>query len=93
MKAIWNNQIIAESKDVVMSGRECYFPFESLNVESLKKNKNIRYCYAKGSGSYFDLMVGGKVLCDGAWMYPRPYWEAEAISGMISFSNDVLLSE
>ena len=36
MKAIWNNQVIAESEDIINVEGNSYFPVESVNKEFLK---------------------------------------------------------
>ena len=47
-KAIWNNQIIAQSdKTVVVEGNH-YFPIESVRQEFLKESSHQSHCHWKG---------------------------------------------
>jgi uncharacterized protein (DUF427 family) len=38
MRAIWNKQVIAESKDTIVVENNHYFPSESVNIEFLKES-------------------------------------------------------
>ncbi|CAN5197341.1 hypothetical protein BH09BAC1_BH09BAC1_00120 [soil metagenome] len=55
MKAIWNNQIIAESEDTIVVERNHYFPADTVNR-----------CPWKGTAAYYDLEVEGKTNAGAA---------------------------
>ena len=60
MKAIWNNQIIAESDQTVVVEGNHYFPLESVKPEVLKPSSTTSSCPWKGVASYYSLEVEGK---------------------------------
>lgn len=89
MKAIWNNQIIAESNDIINIEGNSYFPLESVNKSFLKKSETHTVCPWKGTASYFDLEVDGKLNPDAAWYYPDPSELAKGIKGRVAFWKGV----
>lgn len=89
MKAIWNNQVIAESDDVVYIEGNSYFPENSIKKEYFKTSNSHTVCHWKGTASYFHLDVDGQVNKDAAWFYPEPSELAKKIEGRISFWKGV----
>ena len=85
MKAIWNNQIIAESDDIVNVEGNSYFTVDSVNKEFLKESSTQTVCHWKGTASYYSLDVDGKTNEDAAWYYPEPRPLADGIKGRIAF--------
>ena len=71
MKAIWNNEIIAESDETIIVDSFYYFPPDSVNYEYLEKSSKQTACYWKGQASYYTINVGGKKNEDAAWCYPE----------------------
>jgi uncharacterized protein (DUF427 family) len=67
MKAIWNNQIISESVDIVNVEGNSYFPVQSVNTEFLKDSATYTVCHWKGTASHYSLKVEGKTNKDAAW--------------------------
>jgi uncharacterized protein (DUF427 family) len=82
MKAIWNDKIITKSDDIVnVEGNAC-FP-----VESVKKEDSDTHtvCPWKGTTSYYNLEIDGKVNKDAVWYYPEPSKAAKASpTGLLS---------
>lgn len=74
MKAIWKNQVIAESKkdDLIYIEGNWYFPKSSLKNEFYKPSDMQTYCPWKGDASYFDVVVDGDINAAAAWFYPDP---------------------
>ena len=70
MKAILNNQIIAESDDTVVVEGNHYFPPDSVKMEFLKKSGNTYQCHWKGLADYYNVVVGEQICADCAWIYP-----------------------
>lgn len=62
MKAIWNNQVIAESDDTIVVERNHYFPKHSVNPEFLQECSTHSSCPWKGVASYYTLEVDGKQI-------------------------------
>lgn len=89
MKAIWNNQTIAESTRTIEIEGNQYFPPESVNKGYLQTSSTHSTCPWKGEASYYDLVVDGKLNKDAAWYYPDPKPEASQIKGYLAFWNGV----
>ncbi len=89
MKAIWNDQVIAESdKTVIIEGNH-YFPPESIKKEFFKDSSTHTTCPWKGQASYYSLKVDGKENTDAAWYYPNTSELAKGIKGHIAFWKGV----
>ena len=71
-KAIWNGAVIAESDVVVPLEGYVYFPAEAVKKEFLKASDYHTVCHWKGTASYYDVVVDGKVNKNAAWYYPSP---------------------
>ena len=72
MKAIWENQIIAESDEIIMIEGNYYFPPHSINKKYLEDSKHHSICPLKGEAHYYDIVVDEKRNKDAAWYYPEP---------------------
>jgi uncharacterized protein (DUF427 family) len=93
MKAIWNNQIIAESTDTVVVERNHYFPKESVRMEYFQPSNTHTTCPWKGLASYYTLSVDGKQNPDAAWYYPSPKDAAANIKDHVAFWKGVQITE
>jgi len=93
MKAIWNNKIIAESKDTIVIENNHYFPPEAVNREYLKESDTHTVCPWKGTASYYTLEVDGSENSDAAWYYPEAKDAAKGIENYIAFWRGVQISE
>jgi uncharacterized protein (DUF427 family) len=89
MKAIWNNQVIADSDDTIVIEKNYYFPPDSVRMEFLSDSDTTSVCPWKGNASYYDITVEGKTNRDAAWYYPDPKEAAEHIKGYIAFWKGV----
>ncbi|MFT7085505.1 MAG: hypothetical protein ACJAV5_001224 [Vicingaceae bacterium] len=89
MKAIWNDTIIAESKDTVMVEGNHYFPIQSLKKEYIKESKTTSICPWKGTASYFSLQVKDKRNEDAAWFYSTPKAAAVDVLNRVAFWKGV----
>lgn len=74
MKAIWNNQTIAEAPvtDLIRIEGNWYFPPKTLEWQFFSESDHHTTCIWKGEASYYDITVEGKVNDFGAWYYPEP---------------------
>ncbi len=89
MKAIWNNEVLAESdKTVVVEGNH-YFPDDSINKEFFKQSETHTVCGWKGTASYYDVVAGGKTNKDAAWFYPDAKDDAKNIENHVAFWKGV----
>lgn len=93
MKAIWNDQVIAESNDTVMIEGNHYFPIESIKKEFLKESQTQTVCHWKGTASYYSLEVNGKENTDAAWFYPQPMEMAKAVNNRVAFWRGVKIED
>ncbi|MFQ5612060.1 MAG: DUF427 domain-containing protein [Anaerolineae bacterium] len=88
-KAIWNGAVLAESDETIVVEGNHYFPPDSINREYFRQNERHTVCPWKGTASYYDVEVDGKVNRSAAWYYPSPKSAAKNIKGYIAFWNGV----
>ena len=67
MKAIWNNQVLAESNDTIVIENNHYFPATSIKEEFFQASGKHTICPWKGEASYYTLVVDGQKNEDAAW--------------------------
>ena len=89
MKAIWNNEVIAESDETVVVEGNHYFPPSSIKKEFFKETSTHTVCPWKGTASYYTVAVNGEENKDAAWYYPETSELAKNIKGYIAFWNGV----
>ncbi len=89
MKAIWNNQVIAESNDTVVVEGNHYFPANAVNKAFIQSSVKQTTCPWKGLASYYSLQVDGEINKDAAWYYPEPKAAAIEIKNRIAFWKGV----
>ncbi|GAA2522063.1 DUF427 domain-containing protein [Winogradskya humida] len=88
-KAIWNDEIIAESDDTVVIEGNIYFPRSSLREDVLRPSETHSVCVWKGKASYYTLEANGHVSEDAVWYYPEPKPDAKAVIDRVAFWKDV----
>jgi uncharacterized protein (DUF427 family) len=89
MKAIWNNETIAESdKTIVVEGNH-YFPVDAVKGEYLRPSDTRTVCPWKGLAFYYTLEVDGAENKDAAWYYPETKPAAKQIENYIAFWKGV----
>ncbi|WP_439151358.1 DUF427 domain-containing protein [Winogradskyella sp.] len=93
MKAIWNNQVIAESNNTVVIEGNHYFPHDSINKEFFKSSETHTVCPWKGTAYYYTLDVDGKENTDAAWFYPQVSELAKGIKNHVAFWRGVVVEE
>ncbi len=89
MKAIWGNQIIAESDKTIEIEDNQYFPPDSIKKEYFLASDRHSTCPWKGEASYYHVKVGEEVNENAAWYYPEPKDAAKEIKGYIAFWKGV----
>lgn len=74
MKAVWNNQVVAEANkdDLIYIEGNWYFPADSIKKEYFTPSSTSTTCYWKGDASYYNVAVDGQVNTDAAWYYAEP---------------------
>lgn len=74
MKAVWKDQIVAESprEELIFIEGNWYFPPNSVKMEFLRKSDTPYTCPWKGVCQYFDVANGDDWSKDAAFSYPEP---------------------
>lgn len=93
MKAIWNNEVVAESNDTIVIENNHYFPANSIKKEFYKDSSTHSNCPWKGVASYYSLDVNGTENKDAAWYYPETKYAAKNIEGYVAFWKGVQVVE
>lgn len=93
MKAIWNNQIIAESTETIIIENNHYFPVDAIKSQYFTKTDTHTHCPWKGEASYYTIEVDGSQNKDAAWYYPEPKYAAKAIKDYVAFWKGVTVKE
>jgi len=93
MKAIWSDQILAESDDTVVVEGNHYFPPASINNEFYEASDHHSMCPWKGTAHYYDIVVNDERNKNAAWFYPETKDAANNIKGRIAFWHGVEVSE
>ena len=93
MQAIWNGQVIADSKHTIVIESNHYFPADSLIKDFYKPSSYSTHCSWKGQASYYDICVNGDTNQAAAWYYPEALSKAKAIEGMVAFWRGVEISD
>lgn len=92
-RASWNGAILAESDDLVNIEGNYYFPSQSLNKEYFSESTTNTVCPWKGTASYHNINVDGKVNGDAAWFYSDPKDAAIKIKDRVAFWKGVVVED
>ena len=93
MKAIWNDEVIAESNDTVFVEGNHFLPIISVTEDFLKPSETVYECPWKGTADYYNLSVAGAENPDAAWYYANPKDAAKEIAGHVAFGSGVQIVE
>ncbi len=100
MKAIWNDQVIAEAPkdDLIYIEGNWYFPPASVKQEFLEKSPSPYTCPWKGVCQYFNVGEGDNKSADNAWSYPAPMQSGidrvhKDFTDYVAFWRDVQITE
>jgi uncharacterized protein (DUF427 family) len=93
MKAIWNNQLIAESNETKVIENNHYFPPDSIMQEFFVDSNTHTTCPWKGEASYKSIKVNGEINKDAAWYYPNPKDAAREIKGYFAFWRGIKIED
>ena len=89
MKAIWKDQVLAESDETVVVENNHYFPTASIKMDFFIPSDTTSHCPWKGEASYYSIVVKGEENKDAAWYYPNPKEAALEIKDHVAFWRDV----
>ena len=93
VRAIWNGAVLAESENYERVEGNVYFPPGALKAEHFRPSATHTVCPWKGTASYYDVVVGGRVNRDAAWYYPETKPAAANIRGYVAFWHGVDVEE
>jgi uncharacterized protein (DUF427 family) len=93
MKAIYKDNVIAESPETLVIENDHYFPVESVNMDLLKKNGETGACVNEGDACYYDVRLNGFVLKDAASSFSRPLEASEKMRDYIVFGDEIEIVE
>ena len=88
-KAVWKENVIAESENTEIVDGNHYFPPESINAAFFRKSEATTVCGWKGTANYYDVVVDDDVNEQAAWYYADPKPEAANIKGYVAFWKGV----
>lgn len=91
MRAIWNNEVIAESNNTIVLEGNHYFPFDSVNQIFLRDSTHTSTCGWKGLANYYSIDVNGKVNENAVWVYRNPKASAAEIKDYVAFWHGVVV--
>jgi uncharacterized protein (DUF427 family) len=89
MRAIWNNEILAESDDTRVLEDLHYFPPSAINSQFFQLSEKHSQCPERGKASYFHIQVGDQRYPDAAFFYPHPNQGFAEIKDHVAFSDNV----
>lgn len=96
MKALWNDQVIAEAsnEDLIYIEGNWYFPPSSVREEYFQTSPTPYVCPWKGVCQYYTIGHNSRYSQDAAWTYPSPKPSALAavkkdFSNYFAFSRDI----
>ena len=84
-RATWNGNLVAEAGETVVVEGNHYFPPSAVVEGVLQPSDHKTVCPWKGTASYYDVGVDGKVNEAAAWYYPEPKDAAKEIAGHVAF--------
>ena len=87
IRILWNEKVIAESRNCIKVEGNYYFPPADVKKEFLAASELTTFCPWKGKAGYYSLQVDGEENRDAAWYYAEPREEALPIKGYIAFWN------
>ena len=88
-RALWNGVVVAERRHTEVVEGNHYFPAKSIHKEFFRSSPTTTVCGWKGTASYYDILVDGKVNKDAAWYYADPLSAAANIKGHVAFWKGV----
>jgi uncharacterized protein (DUF427 family) len=93
--ARWNGKVIAQAEpaEVQLVEGNVYFPPAKVDRAYLQASDTHTVCGWKGTASYYDVVVDGKVNKDAAWYYPETKDAAQHVRGYVAFWKGVTVEQ
>ncbi len=93
MRAIWQDDVLAESDRTILVEGVHYFPPESIRPEYFTPSDTRTICPWKGEAAYYSVTVGENVQRDAAWIYPDPLPRARHFKDYMAFWRGIQVVE
>jgi len=93
MKAVWNDEVIAESDKTINIEGNHYFPPDAVKKDYLVESELQTVCPWKGKASYYHLKVGVERNENAAWYYPDTKPAADGFQNYVAFWKGVEVIE
>lgn len=88
-KAVWNGEILAESRQIKNVNGKHFFPLKSIKKKYFKKSYTHRVDLNIGKADFYNIHVNDKTIWNAAWYYPHPQKPAEDLKGYLAFAGDI----
>jgi len=93
MKAVIDNEILAESDDIVEAQGYSYFPASAVRLDLMEKSPKTALDLECPHGvQFYDVVAKGQRHARAAWSYERPRPRMQAVGGRFGFWGDVKLT-
>jgi uncharacterized protein (DUF427 family) len=90
MKAVVDDQVVAQSDDVIECRGYQYFPRAAVRLDWLEKAEKTADDHACPHGvQFYDVIAGGKRHKRAAWCYEAPRPEMRQVGGRFGFWEDI----
>jgi len=90
MKAVWRDQVIAESDNIREAKGYKYFPREAVKMEMLTKTPRVGSDLECPHGvQFYDIVANGNTSKRAAWSYEAPKPAMSHVDHWIGFWEDV----
>lgn len=92
-RAIWKDNLLAESEKVEEVEGDVFFPPDSVKNELLRKSEDGIGGGWKGQGVCYHIVIGDDCYPNGAFSFPEPKPSAYLFDGYIAFGNEVSIEK
>jgi len=90
MKAVIDNEILAESDDIVEAQGYSYFPASAVRLDLMEKSPKTALDLECPHGvQFYDVVAKGQRHARAAWSYERPQPKMEAVRDRFGFWKDI----
>jgi uncharacterized protein (DUF427 family) len=90
MKAVVDDQVVAQSDDIIEVGGYRYFPRSAVHMEWLEETpKTASDLECPHGVQFYDVVLGGKRHPRAAWSYEAPQPKMQAVDHRMGFWKDV----
>jgi uncharacterized protein (DUF427 family) len=85
-----DNSVVADTDQSVQLSEKGYpdrqyLPRSAITAGSLQTSDTQTNCPFKGNATYYDFVLGDRIIKDAVWSYEKPYAAMDAIAGRMVF--------